>query len=68
MEFDGNLATSQLGIPQISRLQLPFMYKNNITLVRYEVYALRDGSSYKKFREKIWRTHKNKYLYQGEFS
>ena len=35
---------------------------------RYEVYALRDGTSYKKFREKIWRTHKNKYLYHGEFS
>jgi len=40
----------------------------NFHSYRHEVYALRDGSSYKKFREKIFRTHRNKYLHQGHFS
>jgi len=40
----------------------------NFHSYRVEVYALRDGGSYKKFREKIFRYHKNRYLYQGEFS
>jgi len=40
----------------------------NFHAYRYEVYALRDGTSYNKFRQKIWRTHKNRYLYEGEFS
>jgi ubiquinol-cytochrome c reductase cytochrome c1 subunit len=39
-----------------------------LTLDRHEVYALRDGSGYQKFREKIWRNHKNMWLYRGEFS
>lgn len=39
-----------------------------IFLDRYEVYALRDASGYGKFRDKIWKTHKNDALLRGEFS
>ena len=35
---------------------------------RYEVYALRDASGYNKFKDKIFKHHKNKYVYRGEFS
>lgn len=33
-----------------------------------EVYALRDSSGYNKFREKFWRTQKNRIHSYGEFS
>ena len=39
-----------------------------LCLDRHEVYALRDGSGYMKFREKTFRHHKNSWLYRGEFS
>jgi len=39
-----------------------------INLDRYEVYALRDATGYNKFRDKIWKHHKNKSLYKGEYS
>jgi len=40
----------------------------NLYSYRHEVYALRDGSGYQKFRDKIWRHHKNQYLYRGQYS
>jgi len=38
------------------------------TIVRHEVYALRDSSGYNKFRDKMFRYHKNRGMFKGEFS